>query len=115
MSWVWMSCDSYRWNLLSRALNAYRAWLPPIHGAGLPAASQWISTRKRWPAITCSPGRSSVRSVTTMWSSRSAAWWPGPRSEEHTSELQSRGHLVCRLLLEKKKTYEEVTRLTRDI
>src|SRR5690625_5786560 len=31
------------------------------------------------------------------------------RSEEHTSELQSRGHLVCRLLLEKKKK-----RLTRD-
>src|SRR5439155_2418390 len=27
----------------------------------------------------------------------------GDRSEEHTSELQSRGHLVCRLLLEKKK------------
>src|SRR5690625_5777881 len=27
-----------------------------------------------------------------------------PRSEEHTSELQSRGHLVCRLLLDKKKT-----------
>src|SRR5207253_6716873 len=33
------------------------------------------------------------------------AWrCPCPRrSEEHTSELQSRGHLVCRLLLEKKK------------
>src|SRR5690625_6176382 len=31
-----------------------------------------------------------------------------PRSEEHTSELQSRGHLVCRLLLEKKKTTAEV-------
>src|SRR2546429_1358363 len=28
----------------------------------------------------------------------------GARSEEHTSELQSRLHLVCRLLLEKKKT-----------
>src|SRR5690625_6808188 len=27
----------------------------------------------------------------------------GVRSEEHTSELQSRGHLVCRLLLEKKQ------------
>src|SRR5690625_5495701 len=27
------------------------------------------------------------------------------RSEEHTSELQSRGHLVCRLLLEKKNKY----------
>src|SRR3712207_7113735 len=29
---------------------------------------------------------------------------PPPRSEEHTSELQSRQYLVCRLLLEKKKT-----------
>src|SRR5690625_6107216 len=29
--------------------------------------------------------------------------WSRTRSEEHTSELQSRGHLVCRLLLEKKK------------
>src|SRR5690625_6504178 len=28
------------------------------------------------------------------------------RSEEHTSELQSRGHLVCRLLLEKKNSAE---------
>src|SRR2546422_7716655 len=30
------------------------------------------------------------------------------RSEEHTSELQSRLHLVCRLLLEKKKTQREI-------
>src|SRR5205809_5798926 len=30
---------------------------------------------------------------------------PVSRSEEHTSELQSRLHLVCRLLLEKKKVY----------
>src|SRR6266576_7066999 len=29
----------------------------------------------------------------------------GPRSEEHTSELQSRRELVCRLLLEKKQNY----------
>src|SRR3712207_6866136 len=29
--------------------------------------------------------------------------WPSVRSEEHTSELQSRQYLVCRLLLEKKK------------
>src|SRR5687768_3594873 len=33
----------------------------------------------------------------------------GLRSEEHTSELQSRLHLVCRLLLEKKKTYTHKT------
>src|SRR2546422_6681511 len=31
----------------------------------------------------------------------------GRRSEEHTSELQSRLHLVCRLLLEKKKKHKE--------
>src|SRR5207244_11696549 len=43
--------------------------------------------------------------------SRGALWRHGPiparaarRSEEHTSELQSPDHLVCRLLLEKKKT-----------
>src|SRR3712207_8951574 len=32
------------------------------------------------------------------------ATWSGTRSEEHTSELQSRQYLVCRLLLEKIKT-----------
>src|SRR5438270_9350647 len=32
------------------------------------------------------------------------------RSEEHTSELQSQSNLVCRLLLEKKKSYEVQTR-----
>src|SRR6266508_5365853 len=42
------------------------------------------------------PPRASVRSR----SSKLCRW---RRSEEHTSELQSRGHLVCRLLLEKKK------------
>src|SRR3989441_8567937 len=33
--------------------------------------------------------------------------WPAVRSEEHTSELQSLAYLVCRLLLEKKKTDNE--------
>src|SRR2546425_9499543 len=32
-----------------------------------------------------------------------ASAWASPRSEEHTSELQSLAYLVCRLLLEKKK------------
>src|SRR2546429_5724403 len=35
------------------------------------------------------------------------------RSEEHTSELQSRLHLVCRLLLEKKKNRNKMTRRPR--
>src|SRR2546429_5214177 len=36
----------------------------------------------------------------------------GKRSEEHTSELQSRLHLVCRLLLEKKNNVHTVSMLT---
>src|SRR5258707_3380148 len=52
------------------------------------------------------------RCCTAPWRARDAgcrcggARWcrrPTPRSEEHTSELQSRQYLVCRLLLEKKK------------
>src|SRR5437870_9817620 len=35
------------------------------------------------------------------------------RSEEHTSELQSRGHLVCRLLLEKKKKRNTTPQLNK--
>src|SRR2546422_5049868 len=35
------------------------------------------------------------------------------RSEEHTSELQSRLHLVCRLLLEKKKIFRYTPKITR--
>src|SRR5690625_6517003 len=35
---------------------------------------------------------------------------PRVRSEEHTSELQSRGHLVCRLLLEKKNNDDTISR-----
>src|SRR5438309_7460896 len=43
------------------------------------------------------------------------AWPPchrPPRSEEHTSELQSQFHLVCRLLLEKKKKKNSTTMIT---
>src|SRR5690625_5456406 len=38
--------------------------------------------------------------------------WDVSRSEEHTSELQSRGHLVCRLLLEKKSNVSAVDLLS---
>src|SRR5690625_5905283 len=61
----------------------------------------WAST----PVETFSekpPLRSWVMEVANSRVSRPRAI--SPRSEEHTSELQSRGHLVCRLLLEKKKT-----------
>src|SRR5437870_10892930 len=47
---------------------------------------------------------SATWAVRPWMNSRSAMVKASARSEEHTSELQSRGHLVCRLLLEKKKT-----------
>src|SRR2546422_6306122 len=59
----------------------------------------------------------SRRMTAGMRSRLRPAYWPLPktnssasfpsRSEEHTSELQSRLHLVCRLLLEKKKKKDE--------
>src|SRR2546423_9676178 len=43
------------------------------------------------------------------------ATFVGLRSEEHTSELQSLAYLVCRLLLEKKKKYNYITRQTLEM
>src|SRR5437870_10444692 len=54
------------------------------------AASRWRSRSAKMPGTTSTSGTSGSTLSTR-------------RSEEHTSELQSRGHLVCRLLLEKKK------------
>src|SRR5437660_5307512 len=59
-----------------------------------------ISTRRGGSIITPRPARPTVASRARIAPSR---------SEEHTSELQSRGHLVCRLLLEKKKELERTT------
>src|SRR3989442_7571372 len=53
----------------------------------------------------------SRRPTRSPWSCCASTWTRSmTRSEEHTSELQSRPHLVCRLLLEKKKqTYSSKT------
>src|SRR3712207_7868474 len=52
------------------------------------------------PRVFASPA-----SLSSMSGAASSASRGKGRSEEHTSELQSRQYLVCRLLLEKKKTY----------
>src|SRR5690625_7021488 len=57
--------------------------------------------RSCWLPQEWSPRCSRPSSTPATSSAPSARTWPH-RSEEHTSELQSRGHLVCRLLLEKK-------------
>src|SRR3712207_7162260 len=58
----------------------------------------------RGPALLAGPGRLDRVEVLEIASGEVALFWDTrPRSEEHTSELQSRQYLVCRLLLEKKK------------
>src|SRR5436305_6072247 len=57
-------------------------------------------------AAPCLPARGQLRSRFVIVASNSRKFFSiefTGRSEEHTSELQSRPHLVCRLLLEKKK------------
>src|SRR5207302_11019109 len=62
-------------------------------------------------ARTTSSASPSRRGRATRWAISLGRKWPTLRSEEHTSELQSRENLVCRLLLEKKKkkTAEHIT------
>src|SRR5439155_26507091 len=60
-----------------------------------------------WSSSCSTPSAPSARTSAARTRSSCASLRPkyarsGRRSEEHTSELQSRGHLVCRLLLEKK-------------
>src|SRR5205809_4668818 len=81
--------------------------------------SQWahLNPRYRFPSLP-QPSATSTKAIASLpprWreaskccaasrrSSRCSATRRSRRSEEHTSELQSRLHLVCRLLLEKKK------------
>src|SRR3712207_8809730 len=71
----------------------------PLHDA-LPiwqGGSDYVSGGCVLPAGWRPPLRSVRGLARRLWQAR-------PRSEEHTSELQSRQYLVCRLLLEKKKT-----------
>src|SRR5690625_7097786 len=75
---------------------------PPTASANLWATRstiQYMRPQQKWIC------RSSCMPEATDHQTLSAIRPPGgyqPRSEEHTSELQSRGHLVCRLLLAKK-------------
>src|SRR3712207_7172621 len=70
--------------------------------------SQSISSASRWAITRSSAGALPSRrlaATATCRSSKTQRFIARCRSEEHTSELQSRQYLVCRLLLEKKKIY----------
>src|SRR3712207_7028811 len=92
-----------------------RSTLFPYHDA-LPISS-WASTGRRTTRSTRSATATSPRSSASprRWSASTCPAWGRRscsgrrRSEEHTSELQSRQYLVCRLLLEKKNNVHTIT------
>src|SRR5207253_7475512 len=86
----------------------------PISAARLRRPSVTIAWASTVAVVVPSPATSLVfvAACLSIWAPMFWKWFsssislatvtPSWRSEEHTSELQSRGHLVCRLLLEKK-------------
>src|SRR3712207_8515045 len=85
-----------------------------IYTLSLPDALPIPSARSsRSRSSGCDSSSSAPATASTTWagSGRQRGGRSSLRSEEHTSELQSRQYLVCRLLLEKKKT-EHITNQT---
>src|SRR5439155_3616903 len=92
------------------AVHPLAAASPFFQRIDLPALGATLRTPKVAFAHPLDGGRAAY-----VAGSPSSGWANATRSEEHTSELQSRGHLVCRLLLEKKKkTTSEQVRSLRD-
>src|SRR5690606_41827114 len=106
--------------LRRRARTRHAARSAPLHRAHVGGSCHLVRSLfaviRRRPRSTLFPYTTLFRSnwvfLKTWRKSLQAGPRPAParrasptRSEEHTSELQSRENLVCRLLLEKKKTY----------
>src|SRR5207253_11497351 len=109
--------------------------LAGVSAVGFVLAAGLHTSEYRWVVLRAQQGFSGLAPfVATLWLTFAAALvilglivtlvafgrvTPGgailARSEEHTSELQSRGHLVCRLLLEKKKNNnKKINTMTTD-
>src|SRR5439155_4122835 len=105
-----MSGSSTLWSALARG-NRLKVWKTnPISLFRIRASSSSSRSETFWPFSQYSPdvgvSRQPIRFMSVDLPDPDGpmtATYSGKRSEEHTSELQSRGHLVCRLLLEKKK------------
>src|SRR3990167_10571486 len=93
-----------RWRLLAMPLVLLLVMMlvPCTHAAEavhLLQAETWSSPSGDWaPPPSLHASGDAVLDAATPWAAVAL-----PRSEEHTSELQSQSNLVCRLLLEKKK------------
>src|SRR5258708_23145065 len=66
------------------------------------ARTRWYSTAPPSCSAPTAPARCSLPPGPSWWRRAGGAGPSAARSEEHTSELQSPDHLVCRLLLDKK-------------
>src|SRR5437660_8210248 len=82
---------------------------PPTRCARTPHLVRLL--RQSRPPVAHGP-LSAARGCSLLVSQRRRIGGRVDRSEEHTSELQSRGHLVCRLLLEKKNKYRNLCMVT---
>src|SRR5690606_41693184 len=84
-----------------RSSDLLRAYADRVKHTGRHRSQMWrefpVTTRLLYVGIIAS-------SVLSLTSALLIVLYDGERSEEHTSELQSRENLVCRLLLEKKTT-----------
>src|SRR5690349_21468729 len=94
---------------LQKEFGTSRVFDAPIAEGGIVAAGIGMGLYGLKPVIEIQfadyifPGFDQIFSEAGRIRYRTAGEWSVPRSEEHTSELQSRRDLVCRLLLEKKK------------
>src|SRR5688572_10354410 len=102
--------------LISHSPAARSTWTPSrrvVPLAGSPsgrwndsATCEWPMKEIRWSVASKHSSAASADRTYSQIGSRGEAW-KSPRSEEHTSELQSQSNLVCRLLLEKKKNEQK--------
>src|SRR3712207_6859114 len=96
-------CVSYVYDLLCDTLFFFLMIRRPPRSTLFPYTTLFRSSRRDAPRARLERrGRSAL--IVTMVPARTPVRRPA-RSEEHTSELQSRQYLVCRLLLEKKKKH----------
>src|SRR5437899_9278652 len=89
------------WRPPRSTLFPYTTLFRSIGGSGLYHIEGF--TNQKWVKVKTPFGAPSDDFLTGELSGRKVVFLPRHRSEEHTSELQSLRHLVCRLLLEKKK------------
>src|SRR2546425_9545000 len=93
--------------MATEAWRASRSWAPPPTPGGALRAAGEVPVRRvpwhGWRQSGCWPQRILRRPTSLPGISPARESARQPRSEEHTSELQSLAYLVCRLLLEKKK------------